>query len=282
MSHYTTLLLFLVFVLCPGLSPKAADVEVPALLLANVYHEGIELDDYWISEKLDGVRAYWDGQQLISRQGNVFQSPSWFTAGFPKQPLDGELWMGRGTFEECSGAVRRLIPDAAQWHRIRFMVFDLPAGKGNFDQRLLQLRTLFSGLSSPFITLVEQSRLSTHAALMLRLNAVVRQGGEGLMLHRGGSHYMATRSNDLLKLKPYEDADAVVIAHIPGQGKYLGMLGALLVETPEKQRFRIGTGFSDEQRLNPPPPGNTITYKYSGKTRNGLPRFAVFLRERQE
>src|SRR5690606_1286923 len=72
----------------------------PALLLANVYQNSADVADYWVSEKLDGVRAYWDGQQLISRQGNRFNAPPWFTANFPDTPLDGELWGGRGTFEQ--------------------------------------------------------------------------------------------------------------------------------------------------------------------------------------
>jgi DNA ligase-1 len=85
-----------------------------------------------------------------------------------------------------------------------------------------------------------------------------------------------------LKLKTYEDAEAVVIAHLPGKGKYQGMMGALLVEMPDQRRFKIGTGFSDAQRADPPPIGSTITYKYFGKTSTQLPRFASFLRVRNE
>ena len=278
------------FVTCVcGYSPVAASadsatdqppvfVEPPKLMLANVYDEPVDLSDYWVSEKFDGVRAYWDGNRFISRQGNLYRAPGWFTEGFPDRPLDGELWMGRGTFAELSGAVRRQTPDDSQWQRIRFMVFDLPGSPVPFDQRLITLQALFAAQPSPYIALVEQFRVSSHEMLEARLQEVVEQGGEGLMLHRGDSLYRAARTDDLLKVKIYRDAEAVVIAHIRGDGKYAGMLGSMVVETPDALRFRLGTGFSDAERANPPPIGSTVTYKYFGKTNDGVPRFASFLR----
>ena len=259
----------------------ADEAQAPSLLLANTYREDIDLDQYWVSEKLDGVRAYWDGESLTSRNGNRFRAPGWFTAGFPSVPLDGELWMGRGTFERLSGAVRRRNPDDAQWRDIRFMVFDLPSSPVTFDERLKRLREMFQALDSPHIALVEQFRITDHDALMETLSEVVAGGGEGLMLHKGSSLYAAGRSDDLLKLKSYEDAEALVVGHLPGKGKFTGMLGALLVEMPDGRRFRLGSGFSVEERRDPPPPGATVSYKYFGKTRNGLPRFASFLRIRE-
>lgn len=275
-------LLFCVFCFFPLPPAQAAGPEPPGLLLANVYHDQIDLEDYWVSEKLDGVRAYWDGRRLISRQGNVFQAPAWFTRNFPATPLDGELWMGRGTFERLSGTVRQQVPDEVAWRQVRYMVFDLPAAEGVFDQRLEQLRDLVQAVGSPYLQLVEQFRVESREELLERLSLIVSEGGEGLMLHRGSSLYQASRSDDLLKLKTYEDAEAVVVGHLPGKGKYEGMLGALLVETPEKLRFRIGTGFTDAERASPPPIGSTVTYKFYGRTRNGIPRFASFLRVREE
>ncbi len=261
--------------------PALCQVSKPALMLANRYHDDIQLEQYWVSEKLDGVRAYWDGQRLISRGGNTLQAPDWFTEGFPAQALDGELWMGRGRFEALSGAVRRQSPDHRQWRQIRFMVFDLPAHDGSFDQRLMALKQLFKGLTSPHLALVKQYKLPDQDALMQRLDQVVAGGGEGLMLHLGSAGYRAARSDDLLKLKRHDDAEAIVIAHLPGKGKYRGMMGALLVELPDGQRFKIGTGFSDQQRVAPPPLGSLITYKYYGLTDRGIPRFASFLRLRE-
>ena len=266
----------------PALAASAGEAGAPPLLLANVYREDVALDRYWVSEKLDGVRAYWDGERLRSRKGNPINAPPWFVAHLPRVPLDGELWMGRGAFERLSGAVRRQRPDDAQWREIRFMVFDLPSSPATFDRRLQRLREMFETVASPYVALVEQFRVSGRAELMERLERVVAGGGEGLMLHKGSSLYAAGRSDDLLKLKTHEDAEAVVIGHLPGKGRLTGMLGALLVETPEGLRFRLGTGFSDEERRNPPPLGATVTYRHHGRTRNGVPRFASFLRIRDE
>ena len=274
--------LFAALLALPASIASAGEAEAPSLLLANVYREGVDLDRYWVSEKLDGVRAYWDGERLLSRKGNPINAPPWFVEHYPRVPLDGELWMGRGTFERLSGAVRRQVPDDAQWRGIRFMVFDLPSSPGTFDRRLQRLREMFETIASPYLALVEQFRVADRAELMETLDRVVAGGGEGLMLHKGSSLYTAGRGDDLLKLKAHEDAEAVVVGHLPGKGRLTGMLGALLVETPEGLRFRLGTGFSDEERRNPPPLGATVTYKYYGRTRNGVPRFASFLRIRDE
>ena len=136
--------------------------------------------------------------------------------------------------------------------------------------------------SSPYLSLVEQRKFRDERDLMKHLDDVVDAGGEGLMLHLGSAQYRANRSDDLLKLKRYQDAEATVIEHLPGKGKYKGMLGSLMVETPDGKRFKIGSGFSDIQRQTPPAIGTTISYKYYGLTGNGTPRFASFLRIRSD
>ena len=280
LQGFMRLLCALLLVLLTLNLPAEEIKKAPALSLANVYHDGIDAAQYWVSEKLDGVRAYWDGNALYSRQGNRFEVPAWFLKEFPKTPLDGELWMGRGTFETLSGIVRRKKPNDKDWGSIRFMVFDLPANSTDFDGRLRRLKKIFSAIQSPQIGLVEQFRVADSAELKASLRRVVSQGGEGLMLRKADSRHRAGRTNDLLKLKLHEDAEAVVIAHLPGKGKYKGMLGSLLVETPDGKRFKLGSGFSDKKRQQPPPIGAIVTYKHYGKTRNGIPRFASFLRIR--
>lgn len=263
--------------------PPLAPVDgSPALLLANSYHPGIDLGRYWVSEKLDGVRARWDGARLISRGGRHIQAPAWFLEGFPTTPLDGELWMGRGTFERMSATARQGEPDPLVWGQARFMVFDLPGQEGPFGQRLAALRVMLTPAPSPHLALIGQSRISDHASLMARLQEVVAAGGEGLMLHRDDSPYRAGRSDDLLKVKPYLDAEARVIGHLPGKGRFQGMLGSLLVEEADGTRFRLGTGFSHAQRRDPPSMGSLVTFKYQGRTAKGTPRFASFLRVRLE
>lgn len=219
-------------------SPVAV-AEPPELTLANVYQKGMPLDGYWVSEKLDGVRAYWTGERFLSRGGHEYRAPDWFTKGFPAHPLDGELWVGRGRFAELSGAVRQVVPDDDDWRRIRFMVFDLPDAEATFDQRLSRLRVLIERVGSPYLELVDQQRANTHENLMARLEEVADGGAEGLM-------------------------------------------GSLLVELESGRQFRIGSGFSDSERASPPEPGTTITFKYYGLTATGLPRFASFLRIRND
>ena len=250
--------------------------------LANSYEEGVDLSAYLVSEKFDGVRAIWDGEALHSRRGNRFAAPAWFLRGFPETPLDGELWMGRGEFEKLSGAVRRKVPDHRAWRRIRYLVFDLPAHSGTFDERLHRLRRLVADSEAPHLVLIGQFRVADHEQLMEELDRVIARGGEGLMLRRTGSRHRAGRSDDLLKLKPHQDAEAVVVAYLPGRGKFEGMLGSLLVETPVGRRFRLGTGFTDAQRRNPPQLGASVIYRYRGRTARGTPRFASFVRVREE
>ncbi|WIM05091.1 MAG: DNA ligase [Candidatus Nitricoxidivorans perseverans] len=267
-----------------ALSLAAADSPPPAppLLLAERYQGGVDVPQYWASEKLDGVRAHWDGGQLRFRSGNPVPAPRWFVATLPTQALDGELWLGRGTFERLSGIVRRASPDDAEWREVRFMVFELPGSPGTFTERLERMRAVIGQASVPWLQTVEQFRLADDKALKKRLAEVVRAGGEGLMLHRADALYETGRSAALLKVTPWLDDEARVVAHLPGKGKYAGMTGALQVEMPDGRRFALGTGLTDDQRRNPPPVGTQVTYRYRELTRNGIPRFARFLRVREQ
>lgn len=252
------------------------------VMLANVYHPGIVLANYWVSEKYDGIRAYWDGTRLLTRGGEIIRAPAWFVKGWPETALDGELWAGRGRFSEAVSTARRQTADDPAWRKMRFMVFDLPAHTGTFDQRLPDLRATIAELGLPWVQAVEQIKIKDHQRLQKRLHEITQEGAEGLMLHRGASLYRAERNDDLLKFKLHEDAEARVLAHLPGKGKHAGRLGALLVETASGLRFKLGTGFSDAQRAVPPAVGTWVTYRYRGLNDSGIPRFASFLRVRED
>lgn len=253
----------------------------PALTLAKTYKNPVDLKHYWVSEKLDGVRAYWNGKQLISRQGNPYPAPAWFTRRFPDQALDGELWIARGRFQQLLSTVKKHQAVNKEWRHVKYFVFDLPRSNKTFSQRLITLQQLVNHTNSPYLILLKQYKLANETALMQALEHIKTAGGEGLMLHRADAFYHSGRNNDLLKVKPYYDAEAIVIAHIPGKGKYTGMLGSLLVKTAEGLQFRIGSGFSDLQRQTPPAIGTLITYTYHNKTDQGIPKFASFLRIRK-
>lgn len=265
-----------------ALSPQPAFAEAPAILLANVYHGQVDVSRYLVSEKLDGVRAVWDGEVLRFRSGRTINAPAWFVAGLPRQPLDGELWIGRGQFERVSGIVRQETPDDAAWRDVRYMIFELPGAPGSFAERAEQIRRLVRDLKVPWLFEIRQFFVPDRSILKKRLDEVVKAGGEGLMLHLAEAPYATGRSDVLLKLKPWQDAEAVVIGQQPGRGRHAGRLGALKVRTPEGREFMLGTGFTDAQRAQPPAVGATVTYRYRELTGSGLPRFASFLRIREE
>lgn len=255
--------------------------DKPDIMLAEIYQQGVDVSQYWVSEKLDGVRARWDGKQLLSRGGHVFAAPEWFTKDFPGIPLDGELWIGRARFEETTSIVRKQRPHEG-WQIVRFMVFDLPEHGGTFDERVLAMKRMATHGLSPYLDIIEQQTFAREETLRQRLKTAITQGGEGLMLHRKTARYAKGRSQGLLKLKPYTDAEATVIGYRPGKGKFTGQVGSLKVQTDQGIIFFIGTGLSDAQRLDPPPLQSRITFRYQGFTKNGVPRFPVFSRIRNE
>lgn len=264
---------------CPWLRAAAAEhPAAPAMELPSLWRSGANPAGWWVSEKYDGIRAWWDGQRLRTRGGKTIAAPDWFTHGWPRVPLDGELWAGRGAFARVQSTVLRQQPDNDAWRSIRYMVFDMPAHGGDFDARLQALRASLAKSPSDTLQPVEQRRVESAAQLKKLLAQTTKAGGEGLVLHLGSAPYQAGRSASLRKLKPQEDAEARVVAHIKGKGRNAGRLGALLVETPEGGRFRLGTGFTDAQRRDPPPVGAWVTYRFRGRHASGLPRFASFLR----
>jgi len=275
----TSLLLFsLTLFTFSSLTPSYA--QSPPIQLATQFREDINVKEYYVSEKLDGIRGYWNGSQLLSKQGNPFTAPEWFTESFPHQPLDGELWIGREQFEAVSSVVRTQDNTNAEWKKIKFMIFDLPSSQQPFHERVATMQKIVAQSKSPYLKVIEQKKVDNNKALQQLLDDIVKMKGEGLMLHHQDALYQVKRNRDLMKLKKFEDAEATVIAHLPGKGKFEGMLGSILVETETGVRFKIGSGFSDQERQNPPPIGSTITYKFTGKTSNNIPRFASFMRIR--
>lgn len=257
------------------------DIEKPPIQLAIQYNNAINIKNYLVSEKLDGVRARWNGEYLITRGGNIINAPTWFIKDFPASSLDGELWIARNKFDEVSGIVRRSKPDSEQWKKVTFNVFDLPLSTVSFERRYQKMQGIFSQNISSYINLIEQKNIKSKATLNDWLDDIEIKNGEGLMLHHKDSLYQHNRSKHLLKFKKKYDAEAIVIAHLVGKGKYKNMLGALLMEMPNGIQFKLGSGLSDELRRNPPVIGSIITYQYYGLTKNNKPRFASYLRIRQ-
>lgn len=258
----------------------------PPILLANVLGPQVDVTKYLVSEKYDGVRAIWDGQTLRFRSGRTVSAPAWFIAKLPPEPLDGELWLARGRFDELSGIVRKAVPDDAEWQRVNYMIFELPQTDGvttlPFSERAIQIKAIVARANFPALKAVDQHRVKDRVALKRELDAVVKARGEGLMLHLADAPYVTGRSDVLLKLKPLLDTEAIVVAHLPGKGKHEGKMGALWVQTQSGIRFKLGTGFSDSVRANPPAIGTQVTYTFRDTTPAGKPRFASFMRVRDD
>lgn len=249
----------------------------PPLLLAHSWDNATDLSDWWMSEKLDGVRAYWDGKRFVSRQGNEYHAPDWFTKGLPRSPLDGELWIDRKKFQRIVSIVRRQ-DKSDHWKEVRYVVFDAPQVAGGFEERISFLQETLRPEKLEYALLLDHVRCRGVEHLKQELARVESLDGEGLMLRQPGSVYEVGRSTTLLKIKTFHDAEAVVLAHQSGKGKHEGRLGALVAQLPDGTEFSIGTGFTDAQRSSPPPVGSTVTFRYQELSDGGVPRFPSFVR----
>jgi DNA ligase-1 len=254
----------------------------PALMLAESWQPDQDITGYTMSEKFDGVRAYWDGEHLLTRSGRIIPAPEWFTAHFPNTSLDGELWLGVGRFDDISGLIRTRIPNQSLWQEVIYQVFDKPHSPQPFYLRYLALVDLIHTADVAWLKLVEQSPVNSRAELDAYLGEIEARGGEGVILHRSASLYQGQRSQDLLKVKSVQDSEGIVIAHIPGEGRLQGLTGSLLLRLDDGREIRVGSGLTDALRQTPPPLGTRITFAYNGLTSTGLPRFARFLRIRAD
>jgi DNA ligase-1 len=260
---------------------KAEDKEGPPVLLAEAWDNETNLAGWWMSEKLDGVRAYWDGKRFLSRQGNLFLAPAWFLEGLPDVPLDGELWLGRKAFQRTVSIARRQdMPP--EWRELRYVIFDAPAHGGEFENRLRFLDDILGTRMLPFVQRLEHQQCNSVNHLRAELARIEAMGGEGLMMRQPGSRYEAGRSSTLLKVKTFHDAEARVIGYEAGAGKHKGRVGSLTVELPEGTRFSVGTGLSDAERVHPPSIGSIITFRYQEMTEAGVPRFPSYVGLRRD
>ncbi len=250
------------------------------LMLAQVYSENVEVAGWLMSEKLDGVRGYWDGKRLLSKNGLPLYPSTEFTHNFPPFAIEGELWGGRGTFERTMSIVKKQHPHDG-WRKLKFAIFDVPDAAGGFTNRIQKAKDWFADHPAQFAFVIPQETIADKEQLQNELQRVETLGGEGLIVRSPDALYTKGRSRDIVKVKSYLDTEAVVVAHIEGKGRNQGRLGSLLVELPNSIRFKIGTGFSDAERLSPPQVGSTVTFKYYGVYKSGIPKFPSFLRIRR-
>ena len=256
-------------------SPAGQEVQ-----LALIWSPMRSPQGFLVSEKFDGVRAVWDGQVLRFRSGRLISAPAWFTSALPRQSLDGELWMGRGTFDRLSGVVRQTVPNDEAWRAVKYLIFDAPGHVAAYAERARAVQSTLATARVPWLVPVGHQTVKDAQEMQTLLADTVRQGGEGLMLHRADALWQSGRTDALYKFKPDLDEEGLVVGHQPGKGRLTHQTGALLLETPQGQRFALGSGLSDAVRRDPPPVGAWVTYRYQDRTPSGLPRFASFVRVR--
>jgi DNA ligase-1 len=233
--------------------------------------------NWWISEKLDGVRAFWDGTKrvFLSRLGNVYPAPEWFTKDLPSYDLDGELFGGRGKFQSTVGIVK--TQGSKQWTEIVYKVFDVPRHNGIFEERMAVAQKMITDSKLKHLEWVEHIQCKSLKHLDEMFEDIEKKGGEGLMIRQPKSMYAEGRSSSLLKIKSFHDGEAKVIGYEQGKGKYQSMTGALRCQMACGKMFKVASGLTDQQRATPPKIGSIIVYKCQELTNDGIPRFPIFL-----
>jgi len=270
----------------PGHPAQKPAVNVPHVMLADRYDLiGGDPTGWYASEKMDGVRAFWDGRSLWSRQGNKFNAPDWYTSRLPRIPLDGELWGGRGTFYKVNGWTKR-ANDPDVWKNIHYVCFDAPRVEAPFEQRLVRLYTEVQMAGVPWLAVSEQTPVASMNDLFVKLKAIEAVKGEGLIIRRPGNAYYWSqaahdRSVDCLKVTTVHTAEATLVGYTKGKGDRDGVFGAMLCELADGTRFKIGTGFDSACLCNPPPVGCTVTFGFKALNKSGVPREPRYYRVRE-
>jgi DNA ligase-1 len=268
---------------------SSKNASIPGKIsLAQQWTTATDPAGYVMSEKLDGMRAYWCGKKLWTRSGLPIVAPDWFTAALPSTlALDGELFLGRKQFDECMSIARR-TDASAEWKALRYVVFDAPTVEGGILTRLEKVTAALAAAGSSggdlYWSLHPHEVCQGTEQLVQELARVEALGGEGLMLRSATAPHRGGRSSDLLKVKSFHDDEALVLDHEAGKGKYQGQVGSLVCVTRQGARFKVGSGLVDAMRgcKQAPQPGTVITFKYFELTKDGIPRFPTFLRVRPD
>jgi DNA ligase 1 len=244
---------------------------------AKIYDESIHnINNWYMSEKLDGIRAYWDGENMYTKNGNKIYAPNWFVKNFPKFELDGELWTKRDDFENIQNIVLDNIP-SSKWNEITYNIFEVPNEKGNFSKRLEKLSNYLKIHKNEYLKIIPQIKCKNKSHLNSYLQELLDKKAEGIIIKNPDLEYFIGRSENILKVKKFYDDEGIVIGINYKDKKFK----SLIIKQKNGVIFNLGGGFSNKQRLNPPKIGDTITFKYYGLTKNNKPKFASFLKIRK-
>jgi DNA ligase-1 len=275
MKYLKMILIILPFIMISYTGFSKDNIQKP-----KVYH-GENVSGWFMSEKLDGIRGCWNGKKMMTRKGREISCPPWFLKNFPPFELDGELWIDRNSFESVQATVMDRIPSKS-WRLVTYNIFEVPNCKGNFLQRLNKAKAWFEKKPNQYARIITQLYCKNRESLNKYLNEIESKGGEGVIVKDPGKKYHTGRSSFVFKVKNFQDMEGVVIGVNGGKGKYIKAMGSLTVKISNGKKFKIGTGFSDAMRKKPPTIGSIVTFKYYGFTKNGIPKFASFMRVRKD
>ncbi|MCH9758458.1 MAG: hypothetical protein K0U19_05045 [Proteobacteria bacterium] len=269
-------LLWLLLLCLPfGTINTAWAITVPTAEPYLQYADDVNLMDYRARAVSAGVRLWWQDGVLVDAADNQFKPPAWFSEGFPEQTIDGVL-VANYLDDNAIGRILRATEADEGWRKLSFVALDLPEADGGFDERQQQLLQFVTQTNLPNLNVAVWSTFSDKSTLQSALDAMYKAGGEGYLLRHKDSDYESDGEELLLAL-PYELGEAIIIAHRAGKGEFVGMMGSLEVADDAGGLFVIGTGFSREQRRQPPAVNARIAYKYKGFTSTGKPKTPVFL-----
>jgi len=250
--------------------------DKPDLFLLKTY-KNQDTTNWVMSEKLDGIRAYWDGKQLLSRGGNIIHAPKWFTSDYPDFEVDGELWTKRNDFENISSIVRDKEP-SIHWKEVKHFIFEVPNAQGGLLQRLAKVKPY----ENEYLRVLPQIAIKNKKHQEAFLKEIEEKKGEGIVVRDPDALYINKRTSKALKVKTFHDDECKIIGYTQGNGKYTGQVGAIKCKLINNIEFKIGSGLKDSFRKNPPKIGTIITFKYQNITKYGKPRFPVYLRIREQ
>ncbi len=263
-----TVFLYLFFTL--GLF--ALDVQKPKV------YKNQDINGWYMSEKLDGIRAYWNGKNLYTKNGNIIHTPKDFTKNFPNFELDGELWTKRDDFENIQSIVLDTKP-SKKWKTITYNIFEVPNAKGDFLSRLKKAKKWFSSYPNQYVKIIKQIECKNKKHLDKFLEHIISLKGEGVIIKNPTKAYHTGRSKDILKVKKFLDMEGLVVGY---NYKENNKFKSLKIKLKNGVVFNLGGGFSTEEKKNPPKIGDIVTFKYYGFTKKAKPKFASFLRVRKE
>jgi len=286
---------FFVFGAFNAFASEDRKIDRKQMIMAVDYNPKQKLNNWVMSEKYDGMRAYWNGHELLSRNGHKINAPNWFVKSFPDFELDGELWLARQKFAELMSIVKDAKP-ILRWNEVKYKVFEVPNQSGGLLDRVAVLKHYLDANPNPYIDIVAHSPIHSHQAINEALEAIVKEGGEGLIIRDSSRKYLVGRDPSIQKVKLKQDAECIVSGYTQGKGRYLGKVGAIKctllthqvkrlfpkLTRRESNEIKLGSGLTDPLRENPPKIGSLVTFSYLGTTKNGYPRFPVYLRLRHQ